>query len=70
MLKILKILSFISVFSNAGILVWSSEVVKSEDQAVNWLVFFILLNAALVLKWAIAWLIPDEPKIYLKALEW
>ena len=70
MLKIIKILSFVSVFSNAGILVWTSEAVKSEDQTVKWLVFFILVNAALVLKAAIAWLIPDEPKLYLRALEW
>ena len=69
-LQMCRLLGIISVLSNAGIIVWSSEVVKSDDQTVNWLVFLILVIVTLVLKGLIVWLIPSEPKLYLKALEW
>jgi hypothetical protein len=59
---ILQIISFLGVFVNAGIIVFTANVFNfaEDDIASKWLAFFVIDHALLILKSLISYAVPDE----------
>lgn len=56
---ILEVITFLAIFSNAGLIVFTSQTIAKDSQLV---VFSTLLVVFLGLKYLIRFLVPDEPE--------
>ncbi|KAM3139399.1 hypothetical protein pb186bvf_008424 [Paramecium bursaria] len=58
-LIIIEVITFLGIFCNAGLIVFTSQTVPSDQQII---LFSILLVVFLALKYLIRFLVPDEPE--------
>lgn len=69
-LPIMRFLSFAGIFTNASIIVITSDMVQTPDEQTRWFVWVITVNGLYILKEWIAHVIPEVPSLYKSASTW
>ena len=69
-LDIVKLMVVASAMTNVGIIIFTTNVFELDSDRDKWLLFLILEHALITLKFMIAGIIPNKPKIVKNGLEW
>ena len=69
-LQILRFLSFVGIFTNATIIVFTSTMVQVDELETKWFLWLIIINVLYVIKESLAYFIPDAPASHKQIEDW